>query len=63
MMQPFQRIVVVGGGTAGWIAATALATARKGTTIDLVESEEIGIADAVNAMPAHDAYLRRMLGR
>ena len=39
----FKRIVVVGGGAAGWMAATALATGLPGSTIELVESEEIGI--------------------
>ncbi|KQZ27051.1 hypothetical protein ASD58_15870 [Duganella sp. Root1480D1] len=38
-----KRIVVVGGGTAGWMAATSLATALPGSTVQLVESEEIGI--------------------
>ena len=39
----FKRIVVVGGGTAGWMAAVALATAVKGSSVELVESDEIGI--------------------
>jgi hypothetical protein len=39
----YRRIVVVGGGAAGWMAATALATALPGSTVELVESEEIGI--------------------
>lgn len=39
----YRRIVVVGGGAAGWMAATALATALPASTVELVESEEIGI--------------------
>lgn len=39
----FKRIVVVGGGAAGWMTAVAMATGLKGSTVELVESEEIGI--------------------
>ena len=37
------RIVVVGGGSAGWMAATAFATGLPGRSVELIESEEIGI--------------------
>jgi len=39
------QIVILGGGTAGWMAATALATMlpRQRYSVTLVESEEIGI--------------------
>lgn len=43
-MEPLTKIVVVGGGTAGWIAASILINQLKTTPcrVELVESEEIG---------------------
>ena len=38
-----QKILIVGGGTAGWIAANLLASKWKNTQISLVESADIGI--------------------
>ncbi|HEV7605902.1 MAG TPA: tryptophan halogenase family protein [Steroidobacteraceae bacterium] len=45
MQTKVRKIVVVGGGSAGWMAAASLAKALNGGdyTIELVESEEIGI--------------------
>ncbi|MCH8536328.1 MAG: tryptophan 7-halogenase [Alkalimonas sp.] len=43
--EPIKKFVIVGGGTAGWIAAATLANIFKNTdvTIELVESAEIGV--------------------
>ncbi len=43
MEKTYGRVVVVGGGSAGWMAAIALAKALPASTVELVESEEIGI--------------------
>jgi tryptophan halogenase len=44
MSQKFDRIVVIGGGSAGWMTATALVTGLKGRAhVEVVESEDIGI--------------------
>ncbi|NRF71678.1 tryptophan 7-halogenase [Aquincola sp. S2] len=44
MAPRFDRIVVLGGGSAGWMTATAIATGLRGrSSVEVVESEEIGI--------------------
>lgn len=43
MHSPPRRVVIVGGGTAGWMAAAALSKAfGAGLSIQLIESDEIG---------------------
>lgn len=39
---PLQRICIVGGGTAGWIAAALIAHHYPGIAVELVESDDIG---------------------
>ena len=41
-LAPPRRIVILGGGSAGWMSAAALATGLRGAEVTLVESEVIG---------------------
>ena len=40
---PLRKVLIVGGGTAGWMAAAAIATVMPNIAVELVESDEIGI--------------------
>ncbi|MCV2370464.1 tryptophan halogenase family protein [Roseateles oligotrophus] len=58
-----RRVVVVGGGSAGWMAAAALSTyLGKQASVRLIESEEIGIVGVGEASVPHIRMFNQMLG-
>ncbi|MBQ0928901.1 tryptophan halogenase family protein [Ideonella alba] len=61
-MNPIDSIVIAGGGAAGWMAAAALATARPGRPLTLVESPEIGIIGVGEASFPSIRAFNRLLG-
>jgi tryptophan 7-halogenase len=56
------RVVVVGGGTAGWMSAVALVKLLPGISVHLVESEAIGIVGVGEATLPHIRAFNERLG-
>ncbi len=62
-IEPIRTVVIVGGGTAGWIAAAVLAQAMGGQLrIRLIESEAIGTIGVGEATIPQIRLLNRFLG-
>ena len=60
---PIHRVVIAGGGTAGWMAAAAIArTMGRTVAVTLVESEAIGTVGVGESTIPPIVTFNRMLG-
>ena len=63
MDESIRRVAILGGGTAGWMAASALAKSfGSALSVHLIESEEIGTIGVGEATVPHLSAFNKLLG-